>query len=520
MGIELLKDNIDYEQVLGQNTSDTVVKEEYIIPDTQPDVKEILLIDANPKINNIDIMQDKVFVEGSIEFNILYMGAGDENSQLCGVTYSSKFSNYIDVAGAEHEMLCRGNAYVEHMNCSIVNERKIGVEGIVELSAQVEKQHKIEMIGDVLGIGEVQFLRKQTQIDKIVNKSSIDLIAKSNMIIPMDKPQIDEVLKYSINIHKRQVKVLEGKVQVDAFAYIEVLYRDKDSRDINHLADDILITGEENVEEADSSMDYDCDFKVDTSELTIREDDLGEKRIISVDSLVQCNIRLIKKEDMPVIDDAYSPQTNLQLQRQNCDVNMIFSHSSSEAMAKENMELPQGAPQPSEIVMASGKVLITDKKIVENKVVVDGVVNASVIYKTSDPDKYIYALNDDIPFSSTVDAPGCKIDMGCAANAYIENIEASIEAGTILVKSIVALDVKVTYNENKEFIVDVASVEGETPKKRASITIYVVQKGDSLWKVAKRYCTTVESIVKTNNLDNADEILAGKKLLIPGRMLI
>ena len=41
LGMELVKENIECEQLLGENTSDSVIKGEYIIPDTLPDVFEI-----------------------------------------------------------------------------------------------------------------------------------------------------------------------------------------------------------------------------------------------------------------------------------------------------------------------------------------------------------------------------------------------------------------------------------------------------------------------------------------------
>lgn len=520
MGIELLKENIDYNQIIGQNTSDTVVKEEYIIPDTQPDVKKILMVDAKPNVTNTDIMQDKVYIEGDIEFNVLYLGIGDENSRVCGVTYTSKFSNYVDILGSEHDMTCFTNAYVEHMNCNIVNERKISVEGIVEVSAEIEKPCKIQMVNDVLGTGDIQFLRKQSKLDKLVNKSSMDLVGKSSVTIPMDKAQIDEVLKYDTNIHKKQIKILEGKVQVEAFVNIGVLYRDKDSREINFVSDDILVTGEESVEEAEPSMDYNVDFEIGASEFNLKEDDLGEKRIINSDILVKCDVELIKKEDANIIDDAYSPQSNLNLERQNYDVNMVYGHGFSETIVKENLDVQEDSPAPSEIVMCKGNVNITDQKLVENKVALEGIVNSSVVYRTSDDDKYVYTLNDELPFSCSVDIPGSKIDMMCNSKAYIENIEAAIEANTILIKAVVSLESRVFYTEHKDFIVNVTPVEGEAPEKKASITIYVVQKGDSIWKIAKKYCTTVENIIKANSMENSDEVLAGQKLLIPGRAII
>ena len=44
--------------------------------------------------------------------------------------------------------------------------------------------------------------------------------------------------------------------------------------------------------------------------------------------------------------------------------------------------------------------------------------------------------------------------------------------------------------------------------------IYVVQKGDSLWRIAQKYGTTVAALANLNRLSNTDCIREGMKLRI------
>jgi flagellum-specific peptidoglycan hydrolase FlgJ len=44
--------------------------------------------------------------------------------------------------------------------------------------------------------------------------------------------------------------------------------------------------------------------------------------------------------------------------------------------------------------------------------------------------------------------------------------------------------------------------------------VYVVQKGDTLTKIAKKYGTTVQNLVKLNNIKNPDLIKVGQKLRV------
>jgi len=46
-------------------------------------------------------------------------------------------------------------------------------------------------------------------------------------------------------------------------------------------------------------------------------------------------------------------------------------------------------------------------------------------------------------------------------------------------------------------------------------TTYVVQSGDTLWRIAQRFGTTVDELVKLNDIGNPDLILVGQVLVLP-----
>ena len=48
----------------------------------------------------------------------------------------------------------------------------------------------------------------------------------------------------------------------------------------------------------------------------------------------------------------------------------------------------------------------------------------------------------------------------------------------------------------------------------ASMTVYVIQPGDTLWKVAKRYNTSIDEILAINDIEDPDRVYPGQKLLI------
>ena len=47
-------------------------------------------------------------------------------------------------------------------------------------------------------------------------------------------------------------------------------------------------------------------------------------------------------------------------------------------------------------------------------------------------------------------------------------------------------------------------------------TVYIVQRGDTLYSIARRYGTTVHAIAVANKIANPSRIYAGQQLVIPG----
>ena len=53
------------------------------------------------------------------------------------------------------------------------------------------------------------------------------------------------------------------------------------------------------------------------------------------------------------------------------------------------------------------------------------------------------------------------------------------------------------------------------PTPSPSYRTYIVQPGDTLSSIARRFNTTVDAIVRLNNLASASFIRSGQRLLIP-----
>ena len=86
-----------------------------------------------------------------------------------------------------------------------------------------------------------------------------------------------------------------------------------------------------------------------------------------------------------------------------------------------------------------------------------------------------------------------------------ENIDINIDISfnTILIKS-----------ANINIIDDLQEDENRNINA-FSLIIYYVKEGDTLWKIAKKFGSTVDEIVRINGIENADKINIRDQLFIP-----
>ncbi|GEA33135.1 peptidase M23 [Clostridium beijerinckii] len=516
--IDIVKENVQFEQLLRENNTNSVLKDEYLIPDTHPDVQEILTVEARPMVTNKEIIGDKVVIEGKVEYTVIYL-AKEEGLAVNSVNYNQNFTNNIDLNQGENRVICEAECNIEHIEANIMNERKISIQGIVTVDWELYKSNEFEFVKDIEGNDQVEVLKKTETINKINATEDVELVGKSMIRVGMDKPQISKILKCSLLLHKKEIKITEDKVYLGCYCKLNILYKGEDSKEIIPLEDDIYLSKEEEINGITSDMIPTVSYEISNNDLMLEEDDLGEIRIINDELVVRANVKIFSKENIDTIKDAYSTNCLLSLKKDEHEVGILHGMNNSEAIVKYNIQLKDNDLRPEHIISANGAIILTDKQVVKDRVIVEGIIKASILYKTTDEEKYLSSVKAEIPFSAAIDIAGADENMKSIIKNNLENIEAAIEGNNIAIKATVILSGRVLYEMNKEFVSDVVEEEGDIPEKKASITIYVISKGDTFWNLAKKYNTTVDDLIKINKIEDPEHIEEGQKLIIPGRAI-
>ena len=120
-----------------------------------------------------------------------------------------------------------------------------------------------------------------------------------------------------------------------------------------------------------------------------------------------------------------------------------------------------------------------------------------------------------IDFEYAHDWSNKEQDIVCKANFCLAAITYRIAGSdSVEVKTEINLTAAV-YTKNSYKAITEITADEERPKardKEAALTIYYADKGESIWDIARKYCTSVEAIKIENDL--SDDVLVGREMLL------
>lgn len=523
--IDVIKESVRYEQLLREGLKNQTVKGEHLLRDSQyPDMKEVLGVDAKATVTNKEIVGDKVMVEGNLDYIIFYVSKEEADidsptNKIHSVVFNDKFSNYLDINNDEHNTVCNVECELEHIEASWMNERKVSIDGILTLRWELYKNDEFEYVKDIEGKEDVQTKKENETLNGIKGEKDIDLMGKSMLKVTMDKPEIDEILKCQMNLHKKEVKAVEGKVYVGCYCKISVFYKGKDNKEFQCIEDDVYLSKEEELPGINSDMTSTLELTVGDEQYSVNLDDVGENRVINIEFLVKGNVKVYSNEKVEILKDAYSPTMNVELDKSSKEFTLIHSILNSEVTAKGLLDINNKEDRVEEVIIASGQPVIKDKVVEDERVRVEGVVKTYIVYKISGEDLNYGILVGEVSFNSIIDVKGLKKDMTVVIKSYLESMDTGVEGNAVSVKANVGLCIKTYHNVTKEYIKGVTEGADGVVEKKASVIIYVVGDGETLWDLAKKYNTTVAELERLNDLDENEKITPGSKLIIPGRAI-
>lgn len=549
MGVVLTKELVRVDQVIGEDRAQSVVEGVITLPNGKPDIERVISVDAF--VNNSSIETDildsngKVIIEGTIDVNAMYVGMVPEGSQpVHFVEGTIDFSFFVKIPGARKNMDVRVKTKIEHIQSSFDpnRPREIRVRIIVMFVVKVTLRVEIEIVIDAVGPADLQVLKKMIRIEDVIGEARAQNIVKGDVTVPEVKPDIEEIIKIEARARVTDTKIIKDKIIIEGVLILGILYvgivpETLPQQPVHFMEAEIPFTQFVEIPGAREQM---AKFiKVEVEHIKGRRKD---NRTVAVEAILKIRAKVFETKVFQVVIDVFSPSEKLEVEKTRLKLDQVIGEDENEIVVKDVLTVPNEKPDIEQIYKTNCRAEVTEVRIIDDKVIVEGVLILETIYVATVapelPQQPVHFMEHRVEFTTFVEIPGARDDMTIDFDVIVEHCSSNANPNDprrFDVRAVIALFAKVTQMLEIDIVINVIEPEEEVvpPEEKPSeekkgqggqttptpsMTIYIVQRGDTLWEIAKRYNVTIQAIVSANNLADPDNIMIGQQLVIPRTM--
>lgn len=553
MTLKLSYDVLHTEHLRGENAAQTTVEGTIVVPGEKPAIAEVMTCTANIRLTAERIADegDKVEVEGLVDIAITYtadVGGGEEGGSAqvvdrVAIPGALTLSTVADLPGADPTLKTSVKAKVQDIQCEVrADGRTVDIDVIVRLTASATESVTRKVISDAstTPVEQARVEKELVRIEDVAGRGTGQSQARGLLELPEELLAAERVISVTAQVRPGAVRVAQDRVTAEGTLDLLVLYETRKPP---------VSTGEAGGEEETSQVSeqpavYAAEFtgqvdygvaveipgvragmsaSADVSVVSAAGAVLDGGREIAVDVDLAGNARAYQLKQVAVVTDIHSTSGNaVEVRRELLRVDDVIGETTKQTAVEGVIEIPDGKPPVGKILGMTAAADVTNVRIAEDKVIVEGAVDLELVYvahASDGPQLQFCHWTDALTFEQAIALSGTEPGMNARVSVGVVGIDPDlINRETIEVDVELRTAVKVTESVQKEVVVEAVECPPPDPNP-PSLTFVVVQPGDTLWKLSRRYGTGLDAILQANSwlseVDQEEKLPVGAKLCIP-----
>jgi len=511
--MELIKKPVRTYRTIETRETEELFENSIIVPDSKPDVKTLLLVNAECFVGKVEKSGRMLEVSGEIKYRILYLADTPDN-RLESITSRFPWSVTCQRPRTEAEVGVTANCRCQHTEASAVNGRKIVARSVTSLVCRFFEIANSELSREIEG--ENVFVRSMP-INVVSLRDNLDTVVRvgQTLALPHGSPAIGEILYAKVNMGNPEVRYGDDGASLECKGILNMLYRGDmaaDSVESVVLEFPVKVNtgidpGGENIVLASASLK--------NWEVEPQEDSDGIYTQVSVSMEVEVDAQAVRHEEQQVVEDAYCIDSIINLNKAPLEIvtderDLVENH---EANAHIRLDSDNGSLDEIYMVAVGKKSMLSN--ISGSVINVQGSVGVDVVYLADRKTRDTRSQAVEIPFNLTLPLPDGENWQVTESDCFIEDSGFEIISNDSLDISVkISIRLRLCKHTSFDSIESIEEVKREAPARKAPILLYFAQTGDTLWSIAKQYRIPPENLARDNNLDPKDVPEVGKKMFI------
>jgi nucleoid-associated protein YgaU len=514
---QLVREKVYLDQTIDKESTQILLEGDIIVPDIKPDMALLLQNDARVVIERIDVSADRVNFIGKLELDVLYIAKGAEKP-IYSMSVSAPIDDFITLEGVSKDMWVNAKAELANIDYKMLNDRKINYRAIINVTVSAEYSEAQEIVVDIQDIPASQILKSSLSLNKTVESKLDHFTVKDQITIPASKPNIREILQCSTQLANKDIRVANGRVNIAGELLVATLFKgDDDESFVEFVENDIPFNGSVDVAGAKDDMFADVVLTAQDQYVQVRPDADGEDRVIDIEVSIGVSLKVYSSDSIEILEDAYATDQDVKIAKSPVSYPRLVCRNRNQTTVKEVIQIDADSPDMLQIFKVKGTSATDDIKVIDDKIVAEGIIKADVLYVAGSDETPLYNYQTVIPYKQVIETKGSAPDMRINLDISVDHVAFSmLSPRETEVRFLLTFNTQVIEEKTVDVISDIEFTELDQSylDNMASLTVYIVQPGDSLWKIAKKYNTSIDEMLSVNEIDNPTKIYPGQKLLI------
>ncbi|MCL2753491.1 MAG: DUF3794 domain-containing protein [Defluviitaleaceae bacterium] len=515
--MELVRENITINKHIGEGRSQLLLEGDIIVPDVKPDISSILRAEANISVSRASASVGRIAYNGKMNINVLYLASGAEESPVHSISASAIIDDFLNMEGVSPNNWVNLTCELANVDYRVVNDRKLNYRAVVDVKADAWENESFDAVQSIGGLPATQQKNSFFTISNITAKQMDSFTIQDEIVLPQNMPAVSELLQTNVRVTNQEINTAGGRIDISGDLVVSPLYKGDDGASVIEFSEFILpFNGSLEVANAHENCYVDVSLAVADHLVEIAANEEGENRIFTLEVSVAADIEISESREVEILEDAYCIEQNLDIVAQGLNYQRLICRNKNQFSTKEVVSL-ENAPDILQVLQVNGIARIEETKVVDDKVVVEGIVEANMLYIAQSDTDPLYNYTAHVPIRQVVETKGAKAGMEASTSHAIENISFSMmSSNEVDLRFTLGIDVVVQETVSRDFVqeIEFSPFDLEALDALPSMTILVAEKGDSLWSVAKEYNADLEELAAINDLEPSSELCDGQKLLV------
>ncbi len=511
--MDLVKKQIHYTKE-GRRTFDQFyLDEDYNVPDAKDDVQRIIEGSAEVKAEDIRLVENYVRITGKVFFQILYITASaDPKPAVLEGKLPFEEMVYMENAGEDDYFI--QNVRTEFTS-SLIHSRKISIRVMIELELGRERLEDEETTVDIVSDIPVYKKMKKVNLLKIAVTKKDTYRIKEEITLPGTKESIGQILLTDVENRKLDIRPGQGELLLRGELLVFCMYLSGEEK-TDWISQTVPYEGRIGCEGVEEGMYYYVHPTLEDTLIDIRMDEDGEMRNLGIEGTLNLRMNIYEEEEMELLEDVYSLEQQCVLKTREAVYEELMMQNQSKCKVSERLALPELKDDVLQILHSRGSIQAEHVENTAEGVLVEGILHVSFLYMRADDEEPYGSWQGMVPFSYLIEYPDMPEGVQSNLAYHVEQLLVTLAGSeAVEIKAVLAFDIFMRKAVPVEVITEVETepLDMEELEQKPGIVGHIVQAGEDLWGLAKKYMTTVEGIMEVNNLEN-DTVKTGDKLLI------